>query len=99
MIEKHTKAEPAPVPHRFWAVADEHRRGWVGMYSAPGAGACHVRDKAGLIRFFATEERALLAASRAMCTALDAGRADRSAAHKVFRLAGQGRNRRAVEVV
>ncbi|CAM5769886.1 hypothetical protein [Bosea minatitlanensis] len=98
MIQAETKADPAPIPHRFWAVADEHRRGFVGMYSAPGAGSCHVRDKDGLIRFFASEERALLAASRAMCAALDAGRADRSSLHRVFRTMGQGRNRRAVEV-
>lgn len=98
MIQAETKAEPAPIPHRCWAVADEARRGWLGMFSAPGTGVCRVRDKAGFIVFFESEERALLAASRAMCRSLDAGRADRTAAHQIFKPVGSGRSRRMAAV-
>lgn len=94
MAEIAIKGEPAPIPHNFWAKADDARRGWLAMYSAPTAGARHVRDAEGVVIFFETEERALLAASRAMCRALDAGRADRTAAHRAFKPVGTGRNRR-----
>ena len=82
------------ISHHCWAAPTPDGKAWRGKFSAPGVGVAYVRDEEGLPIRFESEERALIAAQRALCNRLDGPRPERSPKAMTFVSVGQGRTKR-----